>query len=124
LYVKQSSMRPEAYRAAASRFSRWSRKSPVFCPLKQVGLEPDAAFDDLDPLRDVAVNHLDALLEPLEQADLRVVPRQDASRRAEVDERGDHLRHQAVGALRERLHHQAVAVAVDDERGQEGRRRR
>ena len=67
----------------------------------------------------VAVQHLDRLLEPFERAHLGIVARQDARRREQLDEQLRHRRQQAIHALRQRLHDQVVAVAIDDERRQQ-----
>jgi hypothetical protein len=65
------------------------------------------------------VHHVDALLEPLERPHLRVVSRQDPrgrhQRRQHPRERGQ----QAIDRLRQRLHHQVVAIPIDDERGEQ-----
>jgi hypothetical protein len=72
----------------------------------------------VDGLGDVAVEHLDALLEPLEQPHARIVPREDAGGVHEVHEDLRDLGHQPIDALRQRLQHEVVAVAIDDERRQ------
>ena len=79
----------------------------------------DAAFADLDPGGDGAVQHVDALLEPFEQPDAGIVAREDPGRRRELDEQLPDVRQQPIGRLRERLQHEVVAVPIDDERRQQ-----
>ena len=62
---------------------------------------------------------LDLLLEAFEQADLGVVARQHALGAGELDQQRHQRRHQPIHALRQRLQHQVVAVAIDDERRQQ-----
>ena len=58
---------------------------------------------------------LDDPVQPFERAHLRIVARQNARRLQEIRQQVADQRQQAVGALRKRLHHQHVTVAVDDE---------
>ena len=58
---------------------------------------------------------VDVLLEPFEQAHARIVAREDALRCASSTS-SSVIRQQPIGALRQRLHDEVVAVAIDDER--------
>ncbi len=57
-------------------------EQPGLLPLPRIHLVADGAFADLEALGHLAVEHLDRLLEPFEQADARIVARQDAGRAA------------------------------------------
>ena len=65
------------------------------------------------------MQHLDLLLEAFERADLRIVAREDALGAGDLGEQRHQRRRQAIHALRQGLHHQVVAVAVDDQRRQQ-----
>ncbi len=94
---------------------------------EQAGLLPapridgvgDAGFVDADRLRHDAVQHLDLLLEAFERADFRIVAREDAFRAGHLGEQPDQRRRQAIHPLRQGLHHEIVAVAIDDQRRQQ-----
>ncbi len=66
----------------------------------------------------VPVLHRHVLLQALEQTDAWVIAGQDPGRLEAIDEQRDEVRKQAIGALHERLEHQIVAIAIDDESGQ------
>ena len=85
----------------------------------QVDLVADAPFADRHALGHRAGDHGHLRLEPFERADLGVVAHQDAGRTQPLAEHGDDLGQQALGRLRQRLHHEVVAVAVDDQRRQQ-----
>ena len=66
------------------------------------------------------MQHLDLLLEPFELAHLRIVAREDALGAGELDQqRVTSARREAIHALRQRLDHEVVAVAIDDQRRQQ-----
>ena len=85
----------------------------------QVDLVADAPFADRHPLGHGAGDDGHVRLEPFERADLGVVARQDPGRTQPLAEHGDDLRQQAIGRLGQGLHHEVVAVAVDDQRRQQ-----
>ena len=93
-------------------------KEAGLLPLPRIDLVAHRAFPDFEALGDLAVEHLDALLEPFEQPDARIVPGQDSRRLHQLHQRRGDLRQAPVDALRERLHDQVIAVLVDDERRQ------
>ena len=59
---------------------------------------------------------LHLLLQPFQQPHLRIVAGQDAARAGELHEHGHERREQPIHALRQRLQHQHIVVAIDDER--------
>src|SRR5437899_810947 len=84
-------------------------------PMPEVGLEAHAVLGHRDRLRHLAVQHAHLRGQPLEGAHARVVALQDPARREHLDERGGDLALQRVRRLRQRLHHEVVAVAVHHE---------
>ena len=93
-------------------------EQPRLLPAIQIDLVHDPAFAHVDGLGNGPVQHLDALFEPFEQADARIVPGEDASRMQQLGQLTGDVGQQPVDALRQRLDDQVVAVAIDDERGQ------
>jgi hypothetical protein len=80
-----------------------------------VDLVADGSFADLDPFGHVAGQRFDFLLESFELTDAWIVARQDALRPRQLGQRGRDLGQAPVDALRQRLQHQVVAVAIDDQ---------
>ena len=87
--------------------------------MPQIDVVLDPALDHGHRLRHLAGQHLDPLLEPLEQPRPRVVAREDAARVQQILERRDDQRQQAIHPLRQRLDDEVLAVPIDDERRQE-----
>ena len=79
----------------------------------------DARLAHRDGLRHRAVQHFDLLLQSFEQTDLGIVPRQNAFGAGELHQQRHQGRQQAIHALRQRLHHKVVGIAIDDQRRQE-----
>ena len=96
-------------------------EQPGLLAVIRIDVVDDWPLAHLDRLGHRAVEDLDALLETLEEADPRVVSRQDAGRREQLDEQRRDLRQHPVGRLRQRLHHEVVAVAIDDQPRQQVR---
>ena len=94
---------------------------PGLLPLPGVDADGHRALAHVDRLGHGAADELHLLLEPLQLPHARVVPRQDAGGRDELLEQADQVGQQPVRPLRERLHDEAVAVPIDDERGQQVR---
>ncbi len=66
----------------------------------------------------VTVQDIDALLEPLEQAHARIVPREHARGAGEIDQDRQQRRQMPVHPLRQCLDDENVCVAIDDQRRQ------
>ena len=79
----------------------------------------DAAFRHLDEIRDLAEGGLDAAFESLEFADRRIVLPQERLRRHDFDERVLDIRLHGFHAGSSDLGDEHVAVAIDDETGQQ-----
>ena len=94
-------------------------KQPGLLAAAQIDVVLDAAFGDGDRVRHLAREHLDALLEPLEEPRARVVARENAARVQKIVQRRDDRWQQTIHPLRQRLHDEVVAVAIDDERRQQ-----
>ena len=62
------------------------QEQTCFLPAPWINFELDGANAHADRLRHVTVDHLDAWLQPFQQADARVVAREDADRGHELDE--------------------------------------
>jgi hypothetical protein len=84
----------------------------------QVDRVLDRSFARDHRVRDVAVQHGDSLVETFERAYLRIVAREDARRRDQLDQELGDRRQQPVHSLRQCLDDEIVTVAVDDERRQ------
>ena len=94
-------------------------EQPGLLALPQIDVVLDAAFGDGDRFGDIARQHLHALLESLEDSCARIVARQNAARVQHLAQCAGNRRQQTIGSLGQRLHHQIVAVAIDDERGKQ-----
>ena len=94
-------------------------KQPGLLAAPHVDVVLDAQFLDHHGLRNVARENLDPLLEPLEDSGARIVSRQNPARADDVVQRLNDGRRQLFHALRQRLHDEIVAVAIDDERRQQ-----
>ncbi len=89
--------------------------------MSQIDVVLNRPFPDDHALRNAPVQHVHGLGKALERPDLRVVPRQDAGRLHDLEQALRDERQQAIHPLRECLHHQIVAVPVDDQRRQQVR---
>ena len=105
--------------AQAPPGSRVDRGRAGLLAAAQVDLVADPPFADRHALGHAARGDQHLRLEPFEGADLGVVADQDAGRPEPIAEHGDDLRLQPLGRLRQRLHHEIVAVAIDDQRRQQ-----
>jgi hypothetical protein len=86
--------------------------------LPEVRLEDDVAFADGDDVGHLALQQGHALVEPLEEADTRIVALEDALRIEPLREDPHDLVLETLGGLREGLDDEVVAVAIHHERGQ------
>ena len=97
-------------------------EQPGLLAAPQIDVVLDRPFAHDDRVGNAAVQHLDRLRQSFERPHLRIVPRQDAGRLEQLHAACRVTAgQQAIHALRQRLHHQIVAVSIDDERRQQVR---
>jgi hypothetical protein len=77
------------------------------------------SFAHLDDVWHRAVEDFDPLFEPFQQPYAWIVPRKYPERPNELNQQLREFGKQSIDALRKRLHDQIVAIAIDDEGGQQ-----
>ena len=90
-------------------------KQPGLLAVVRIDDIPGSPFANLDAFGHRAVQHGHRLLETLEKPNPWIVPGQNARRLQSLDEQARQVRQQAIDALHERLQHEIVAIAIDDE---------